>query len=84
MVILAFLSDPPVVAKILRHLRLPTTTPPLAPARGVGGTRTWGLRTPLPLPPEDATAVPLEPAETWGTPREQRADRAGTEIRPPP
>ncbi len=33
MVILAFLSDPPVVSKILRHLRLPTAPPPLAAPR---------------------------------------------------
>jgi hypothetical protein len=32
LVVLAFLSDPPVVAKILRHLGLPDTAPPLAPA----------------------------------------------------
>jgi hypothetical protein len=34
LVVLAFISDPPVVTKILRHLRLPTEPPPLAPARG--------------------------------------------------
>ncbi len=33
MVVLAFLTDPSVVNKILRHLRLPTRPPPLAPAR---------------------------------------------------
>jgi hypothetical protein len=33
MVVLAFLTDPPVVSKILAHLGLPTAPPPLAPAR---------------------------------------------------
>jgi len=37
MVVLAFLSDPPVTAKILRHLDLPATAPPLAPAEPAGG-----------------------------------------------
>ncbi|MGD8396206.1 MAG: hypothetical protein PVF43_12105, partial [Candidatus Eiseniibacteriota bacterium] len=31
MVVLALLSDPPVVTKILRHLGLPAEVPPLAP-----------------------------------------------------
>jgi hypothetical protein len=33
MVVLAFLTDPEVVGKILRHLELPTTAPALAAAR---------------------------------------------------
>jgi len=33
MVVLAFLTDPTVVSKILAHLGLPTSPPPLAPAR---------------------------------------------------
>jgi hypothetical protein len=48
MVILAFLSDPPVVTKILQHLRMPTEPPPLAPARGY-----WDPQPGLPLPPAD-------------------------------
>jgi hypothetical protein len=32
MVVLALLSDPPVVQKILRHLGFPAEAPPLAPA----------------------------------------------------
>ena len=31
--VLAFLSDPPVIQRILRHLKLPDQPPPLAPAR---------------------------------------------------
>lgn len=33
MVVLAFLSDPPVVKKILTHLELPADLPPVAQAR---------------------------------------------------
>jgi hypothetical protein len=33
MVVVAFLSDPSVVGRILRHLRLPTEAPPVSPAR---------------------------------------------------
>jgi hypothetical protein len=33
MVVLAFLSDPAVVRKILEHLKLPTALPPLTPSR---------------------------------------------------
>jgi hypothetical protein len=36
MVVLAFLTDPKVVVKILRHLGLPTTAPALAPSRSSG------------------------------------------------
>ena len=32
--IIAFLTDPPIVAAILLHLDLPHTPPPLSPARG--------------------------------------------------
>ena len=43
MVVLAFLSDPDVVAKILRHLRLPTCPPPLTPARSTNQPLTFEL-----------------------------------------
>ncbi|MGQ9752963.1 MAG: hypothetical protein ACUVRE_10125 [Thermoanaerobaculaceae bacterium] len=33
MVVLAFLSDPHVVRRILDHLKLPSTLPPVEPAR---------------------------------------------------
>ena len=48
MVVLALISDPSVVTKILRHLRMPTEPPPLAPARGY-----WDPQPGLPLPPAD-------------------------------
>lgn len=34
MTVLAFLTDPPVVAAILLHLELPHRPPPISPARG--------------------------------------------------
>jgi len=46
MVVLAFISDPPVITKILHHLRLPTEPPPLAPARGATTAQLWGLDPP--------------------------------------
>ena len=39
MVVLAFLSDPAVVSRILRHLGLPLAAPALAPARSSGEAR---------------------------------------------
>jgi hypothetical protein len=85
MVILAFLSDPPVVARILRHLRLPTAPPPLAPARGGGGSGAWGCSAPLPLSPDDPAAQVPEHTQTCVPPHEglQRAP-ARADIRPPP
>ncbi|MCK4303921.1 MAG: hypothetical protein KAY24_06760 [Candidatus Eisenbacteria sp.] len=44
MVVLALISDPPVITKILQHLRLPTEPPPLAPVRA-----SWELQPPLVL-----------------------------------
>ena len=44
MVVLAFLTDPAVVAKILGHLGLPTTAPALAPARSSGSPLGFELR----------------------------------------
>jgi len=86
MVILAFLSDPPVVARILRHLRLPTAPPPLAPARGGGGSGAWGCSAPLPLSPDDPVAEVPEHAEVCDVPTEGWPTRASArvEIRPPP
>jgi hypothetical protein len=86
MVILTFLSDAPVVAKILRHLRLPTAAPPLAPARGGGGSGAWGCNAPLPLSPDDPAAEVPEHAEGCDAPDEGGPDRAPAcpEIRPPP
>ncbi|MBD3238011.1 MAG: hypothetical protein GF330_15030, partial [Candidatus Eisenbacteria bacterium] len=46
MVVLAFISDPPVVRKILGHLGLPTIPPPVAAARN-----TWEPESNLLIPP---------------------------------
>jgi len=35
MVVLAFLTDPRVLTRILDHLKLPSSPPPLAPARSL-------------------------------------------------
>jgi hypothetical protein len=43
MVVLAFLTDPEVVVKILKHLGLPTTAPALAPARSSGRVMGFAL-----------------------------------------
>lgn len=86
MVILAFLSDPPVVAKILRHLRLPTAPPPLAPARGAEPTEAWGCNAPPALPPDHPTAMPQQRAETSLAPHAGLTPPTNgcAEIRPPP
>jgi len=36
MVVLAFLTDPEVISRILRHLGLPTSAPPVVKARSSG------------------------------------------------
>ena len=51
MVGLALISDPPVLAKILRHLRLPTAPPPMAPHRV-----SWDPDPGPLIPPPDETA----------------------------
>jgi len=86
MVILAFLSDPPVVARILRHLRLPTAPPPLAPARGGGGRTAWAGSALLPLSPDDPAAEAPEHTQTCVPPHEGLPERAPAraDIRPPP
>jgi hypothetical protein len=41
MKVLAFLSDPAVVARILQHLKIPATAPPLSPARACQVDPLW-------------------------------------------
>ena len=48
MVILAFISDPSVISKILKHLGLPSEPPPLSPARTSWEPASFALS-----PPED-------------------------------
>jgi hypothetical protein len=45
MVVLAFLTDPEVVSRILRHLGLPTVAPVLGPGRRSGEARGFGMET---------------------------------------
>ena len=72
MVVLAFLSDPEVVGRILRHLGLPVFAPALAAARPSGRVLGFGLA-------EDSGISDPEEEEgrgdsgVWGIP-----------IRPPP
>jgi hypothetical protein len=78
MVVLAFLSDPAVVSKILNHLGLPVTAPALAPARSSA----------LPTGARRALAFAL-PEENIVSGREEGDDAgdAGVPepaIRPPP
>ena len=59
MVVLAIISDPPVVTRILRHLRLPTELPPFAPARASTTAQIRGLAAPQ---PQDSRRWPPRPA----------------------
>ena len=52
MVVLAFISDPPVVSKILRHLKLPTAPPPVAASRDM-----WEPESNLLIPPLDEHGI---------------------------
>jgi hypothetical protein len=86
MVVLAFLSDPPVVEKILRHLKLPTSPPAMAPARSTSA----GLFPRLaPNPPQNAGSFPLSEACSLRHPvddegGEEEGSRPQPQIRPPP
>ena len=72
MVVLAFLSHPDVVEKILRHLGLPVHAPALAPARSSG--RALGF------------ALPAEDAISGGGDNDGWGDSGASEppVRPPP
>ena len=88
MVVLAFLSDPPVVERILRHLKLPSEPPHLAPARASRWS-SFLLAIPTPVPenaslfdlPDSAAKVGAqeENGGSEGEPREEPPP-----IRPPP
>jgi hypothetical protein len=70
MVVLAFLSDPEVVSRILRHLGLPTVAPVVAPARRCGeaegfelgeGGVDLGSEEPEEMTEGDGPAPPIRP-----------------------
>jgi hypothetical protein len=64
LVVLAFISDPPVVERILSHLKLPTSPPPLAPPRPPDQPDLFTDLPPDEMPPEtdclDETLAGLE------------------------
>ena len=69
MVILAFLSDPHVVTRNLRHLRLPTLPPPVAPARGSRAGDLWGLKPPREADPDDGGSASVEVSDDCHRPQ---------------
>jgi len=52
MVVLALISDPPVLTRILRHLKLPTAPPPLAAPREM-----WNSESDQLIPPMDEHGI---------------------------
>ena len=78
MIVLAFLSDPEVVGKILHHLGLPATAAALAPARSSAVPSQGGRSLGFVLPEEDGAFVREEgvAVEDSGEPEPI--------IRPPP
>jgi hypothetical protein len=86
MVVLAFISDPPVITKILHHLRLPTEPPPLAPARGSTTAQLWGLDPPCHADPHDPAGETLGLSHAPRTCPERDHDAADAPLaaRPPP
>jgi hypothetical protein len=78
MVVLAFLTDPEVVGKILRHLRLPLSAPSLAPARLSGRSLGFVL-------PEEGGASAREEGDAVGrVPAGGDSGEPEPSIRPPP
>jgi hypothetical protein len=78
MIVLALLSDPEVVGKILLHLGLPTTVPALAPARSSAVPSRGGRSLGFVLPEEDGAS-----AREVGDTVEDSGDPEPS-IRPPP
>lgn len=72
MVVLAFLTDPEAIGKILKHLGLPATAPALAPSRSSG--RVMGFD----LAEKEAACTPDSGEWTEGSTRPRPS------IRPPP
>jgi hypothetical protein len=78
LVVLALISDPPVIAKILSHLHLPTEPPPLAPARGSTASRALILDPPRQSPSTKTPVLPtLQALPNHRLCRHPRSDRGG-------
>ena len=86
MLVLALISDPPVVGRILRHLRLPTDPPPLAPARGSAVAQLRLLCPPRHADPDDPAGDPLDLIAAPHSRLYSAIDTADAlrEARPPP
>jgi hypothetical protein len=89
--VLAFITDPPVISRILEHLRLPTSAPAVAPARPAPEPAAWPRTSLSPAVAAPALSLPFElPADS---PDEAGQDDDGVRwwegeppcpIRPPP
>lgn len=84
MVVLAFLTDPDGVGRILRHLGLPDAAPAVAPARRVSGQALVDpyappVQTEIELGPVDEGCDVDLPGEAW-----DRSGKRLSPIRPPP
>jgi hypothetical protein len=76
MVVLAFLTDPDVLGRILQHLGLPSVAPALAPARSSAAP--LGLAMSMPMPDGGPSREGAESREPGHLPLRQST------IRPPP
>ena len=70
MTVIAFLTDPAVVSKILVHLGLPASPPPLAPARRLGQMELFDE------PPIDCGPAPCRPRRGGRAPPQGQTDRS--------
>jgi len=80
MIVLALLTDPDAVAKILRHLGLPTAPPPLAPASSSLGQPLPGPQLPLYRSPAQEDAVEYGDGDAG---EDQVQDGASPVVSPP-
>jgi hypothetical protein len=86
MLVLAFLTDPDVVAKILRHLGLPTDPPPLTPASSSLDEPLPGAQLPLYPNPDQGDSLASADGEASADWVHEEAAPAASypTIRPPP
>jgi hypothetical protein len=84
MVVLAFLTDPEVVGKILRHLGLPLSAPALTPARSSAVPSQGGRSLGFALPEGDGASVRGEGDPASRLPVGRDSGELEPIIRPPP